>query len=325
MPRFRVLAIALLVILHASAANAGGVVDRIKAQGVIRCGGEPRPGLVNVRSDGRAFGLLLDLCRAIGAAVLGPTGRLEFHQYESSKSYDAVREGADDVYFLSASEILDENLAGKVLPGPAIFYETTSVMVADASPAQHLADLAGKPICFSQGSNAHRNLEAWFASRHLDFVRMGYQEDVEMYDAYNVQVCRGLAAEITTLGEVRLDGGVNELRSRLLPEPLTVFPIMAATGTQDAEWSAIVAWAVHTLVRAEMPNADWEAGGLDSLPLAAPELHLDNDWQKRVVDAAGNYGDIYRRNLGEGSPYKLARGLNASWRDGGLLIAPYSE
>jgi len=309
-----------------SAAHAGIVVDRIKAQGVVRCGGEPRPGLVSVRPDGRAMGLYLDVCRAIAAAVLGPTGRLEFRQYDSSKAYDTVRNGNDDVYFLSGAEILEENLAGKVLPGPPVFYETTAVMVADNSPVHQLADLAGKPICFSLGSNAERHLEGWFAAHHLDFNHMGYQEDVELYDTYNAQVCHGLAAEATTLAEVRLDGGVNHLRSRILPESLATFPILAATGTQDAEWSAIVAWVVHTLVRAELPEAKWAASGLDSLRIPAPELHLDQDWQKRVIGAVGSYGDIYRRNLGEGSPYKLTRGANnASVREGGLLIAPYLD
>jgi general L-amino acid transport system substrate-binding protein len=44
-----------------------------------------------------------------------------------------------------------------------------------------------------------------------------------------------------------------------------------------------------------------------------------------VISAVGSYGDIYRRNLGDGSSYKLPRGLNAPWRDGGLMLAPYSE
>jgi len=317
---------ALFVVFNLSAARAGSVLDRIKAQGVVRCGGEPRPGLVGVRPDGRATGLYLDVCRAIAAAVLGSNGRLEFHQYDSSKAYDAVRNGSDDVYFLSGAEILEEGLAGKVLPGPPVFYETTAVMVADKSQVQRLADLAGKPICFSLGSNAERHLEAWFAAHRLDFNHLGYQEDVELYDTYNVQVCRALAAEITTLAEVRLDGGVNNLRSRILPEPLAIFPIVAATGTQDAEWSAIVAWVVHTLVRAEIPAVKWTASGLDSLRIPAAELHLDKDWQRRVIDAVGTYGDIYDRNLGQGSPYKLPRGVNnASLHAGGLLIAPYLD
>ena len=325
MPCIRALAVALLVALQVSAAHAGSVLDRIRAQGVIRCGGEPRPGLVSVRPDGRAMGLFLDICRAIGAAVLGPEGRLEFHQYDSSKAYDAVRNGSDDVYFLSGAEILEEDLAGKVLPGPAVFYETTAVMVADNSPVRQLADLAGKPICFSLGSNAERHLDAWFAAHHLDFNHMGYQEDVELYDTYNVQVCRGLAGEVTTLAEVRLDGGVNHLHSRILPEPLAAFPIVAATGTQDAEWSAIVAWVVQTLVRAEIPAVKWASSGLDSLRIPAAELQLEKDWQQRVVKAVGSYDDIYRHNLGDGSPYKLPRGLNALREDGGLFIAPYLD
>jgi general L-amino acid transport system substrate-binding protein len=198
-------------------------------------------------------------------------------------------------------------------------------MVAEASPARHVSDLAGQPICFSQGSNAQRHLEAWFAARHLDFMHMAYQEDVELYDTYNVQVCRGLAEEVTTLANVRLDGGVNALQSRILPEPLAVFPVLAATGTKDAEWAAVVAWTVHTVMRAQIPPAEWAAGGIESLPVEAPELGLAKDWQKRVIEAVGTYADVYRRNLGDGSPYKLPRGLNASWQNGGLIVAPYFE
>ena len=84
-----------------------------------------------------------------------------------------MRDGTDDVAFLTGSEILDQNLAGKLVPGPAIFYETTAVMVDENSPVQHLAELAGQSICYSLGSNAQRHLEAWFAAHHFDFIRHG--------------------------------------------------------------------------------------------------------------------------------------------------------
>jgi general L-amino acid transport system substrate-binding protein len=236
-----------------------------------------------------------------------------------------VRQATDDVFFLDASEIIAEGLADKVVPGPTIFFQNTAVMVAESSPAQHLSDLAGQPICFLIGGNAQRHLEAWFAARRLDFIRMAYREDVELSDTYNAQVCRGLAGETTTLAAVRLDGGVNELRSRILPERLAVFPIMAATPAEDAQWSAIVAWTIHTLLRAETPKAEWAPGGIDSLPVELGDLGLAKDWQKQAIAAAGTYGDMFRRNLGAGSPYKLPRGLNAPWQDGGLFAAPYAD
>jgi general L-amino acid transport system substrate-binding protein len=36
----------------------------------------------------------------------------------------------------------------------------------------------------------------------------------------------------------------------------------------------------------------------------------------------GNYGEIYDRNLGPGTPFELERGPNALYVDGGLLYAP---
>jgi len=323
--RYAVLITALLTTLSASAADAGPVLDRVRADGFVRCGAEPRPGLVQVDKEGHARGLLLDVCRGIAAAVLGPKGRLEFRQYDSSKAYDAVREGSDDVFFLTASEMQEEDLTGKVLPGPPVFIETTAVMVAENSAAQHLEDLAGKPICFPIAGNSNRHLEAWFGTRKLDFTRMGYQEEIELNDTYNVQVCKGLAGEVTTLAQTRLDGGVNHLKSRILPEALAGFPILAATGTKDAEWAAVVAWTIHTLQRAEVATNYWTTGGTRSMPVLADELKLSKDWQQRMIEAVGTYADIYARNLGDGSPYHLPRGPNAAWQNGGILMAPYID
>jgi general L-amino acid transport system substrate-binding protein len=50
-------------------------------------------------------------------------------------------------------------------------------------------------------------------------------------------------------------------------------------------------------------------------------LGLDNDWVARVIEAVGNYGEIYERALGNGSARKLPRGVNRLYRDGGLLQA----
>ena len=70
------IAIALALAFAPAPAQAGPIVDRIKSGGVIRCGGVSRPGLVGQSPDGRvAAGLYLDLCRAIGAALLGPEGQ----------------------------------------------------------------------------------------------------------------------------------------------------------------------------------------------------------------------------------------------------------
>ena len=257
--------------------------------------------------------------------MLGSPDRIEYHVYETPKDFDAVRNQQDDVYFLTGSEINEQKLAGKVVPGPTVFVESHAVMVPSNSAAHHVGDLAGDSICFMIGSPAERSLKAYFDALHKNWLRRAFSEDGEMNDAYNVQNCHAIAGEITTLAATRLDRGVNRLSSRILPEPLSVFPVMAATGTNDAQWSAIVAWTVHTLISAERPETRWYAGGAGAMPIAAPELGLDKEWQRRVLAAVGNYGDIFERNLGKGSPLKLDRGLNANQFSGGLLLSPFLE
>jgi general L-amino acid transport system substrate-binding protein len=42
----------------------------------------------------------------------------------------------------------------------------------------------------------------------------------------------------------------------------------------------------------------------------------------RIVKNVGNYGEVFDRNLGDGSRLKLKRGLNALYNKGGLQYAP---
>jgi general L-amino acid transport system substrate-binding protein len=305
-------------------AKAGPIVDRIKSSGVIRCGGVPRPGLVDRSADGAPSGLYLDLCRAIGAALLGQDGRIEFLPYDSDKAFARVTDGADDLSFLDGSDIADRRLAGAVTSGPAVYFVSTAVMVHGAAPIRQLSDLAGKSICFYQGDNAHLNLEASMAGRRLDFVRMGYMEYAELDDAYNSGVCDAQVGESGDLAAARLEEH-SAPASRILTESLATFPVFAVTPASDPQWSAIVAWSTYALQRAELPATPWTAEGLKSLGIDGRDLGLAEDWTKRVVGAAGSYADMYTRNLGEGSPLKLPRGPNAPAELGGLFVTPFRE
>lgn len=314
-----------IVCCSISNAVAGSVVERVRKRGVVRCGGVARPGLAICDGRGGWTGLEVDVCRAVADALLGSPDRIEFHTYDTPGEFDAVRNRLDDIYFLTGSEIFDENLAGKVLPGPTVFVESVKVMVPAKSSARHVGDLAGDSICFMIGSAAERCLNAYFGSIHKRWLRRAFSETGEMDDTYLVQNCHAIAGEITTLAAVRLQPGERRLSSRILPETLAAFPVMAATGTSDAQWSAIVAWTVHTLISGERPETMWYAGGAGAMPVVAPELGLEKGWQRRVLKAVGNYGDIFERNLGKGSPLKLDRGLNANQVHGGLLLSPFLE
>ena len=52
------------------------------------------------------------------------------------------------------------------------------------------------------------------------------------------------------------------------------------------------------------------------------DLGVSEDWVVNIVKAVGNYGESFERNLGQGSPLKIKRGLNQLWNKGGILYAP---
>lgn len=325
MPRI-VLYFALLCAVFPVPNAHAGVVERVKSEGAVHCGGAARPGLAEPDFSARSgtwHGLDVEICRAIAVAVPGPAGRFEFHGYETSRDYDAVRGGADEVFFLTASEIAGQNLAGKIIPGPAVYYETHAVMVREESAARRLEDLKGARICFVIGGGAQRSLESFFEARRLPFIRAGFSEEDEMRDAYIAGRCDAVADEVTALAKLRLKEGAKA--SRILPRPLAVFPVMACTNAADGKWAAIVAWTVHTLLRAEIREGSWRADGAAALPIDGTDLGLDQVWQDRLIGTVGTYEDIYNRTLGGKSVYGLARGLNAPSLEGGLFAAPYSE
>ncbi len=302
------LRLALALLLLATPAHAA-TLDRIREAGTLRCGGVPRAGLA-APSPGGMAGLEVDLCRALAAAVLGDPARIEFHPYVLNQDFDRLRRGEDAVAFLTGSELLGNSLLDAVVPGPAVFHQTNGVMVPASSPARHLADLAGTMVCAEPGTGPERTLLAWFRSRNLPLRFSAWQEEEEMLDAFDVGRCPAVALDMSTLAtEQAAADPAHPLR--ILPEPLSASPILAVTGLDDARWTAIVGWTVQTL---QQPDPE-------ALPVPGAGLGLAADWQARAR-AGGTLADLVTRNFGR---LGLPAGLDAAWRDGGLVLPTGAE
>lgn len=304
------------------AAQAGPVLDRVKASNSVACGAEERAGVAERNEDGTMGGLAVDLCRAVAVAVLGLQGRIVFTLLDSDRDFDAVRNGHQDLVFLSSGMMTGEHLADRLLLGPPAYIEPVALMVPEDSTTRALRDLAGRSICFMIGTGAERAMEAALERDSLEVMRLGFQEDVEMRDAYNVGRCQAIAADATFLAEVRQDGGVHGQKSRILDAPLALDPIYLATGIDDARWSAMAVWTLENLVIAAVPPSGWSGGGASSLAKSVDTLAREGA-SDDVTKAVGTYADIFRRNLGDGSPLKLKPGPNAPWPQG-LLVPPMS-
>ena len=223
---------------------AAKTFDAVKARGSLNCGGVPRPGLAMVDAGGEWSGHGVDMCRAVAVAVLGEA-KFAFRGYQSTQDFDRARKGDDDVSFLTPDEIVDQNLGASLRRGPPVFVDRQAVMVAAGSPFKRPSDLSGRAICFIIATASEDALEAWAPANKIDFIPNAFQETDEMIDAYNVQRCQAVVGEATELAAIGRDGGINHLKSRLLPEPLATVSILVATPREaDDTWADVVAHAL---------------------------------------------------------------------------------
>ena len=269
---------------------------------MLHCGAAARVGFADAAEDGHVIGLGVDLCRALAIAVLGPAGQMEFHLYAAPKDYDAVRQNTDDVSFLTADAVQEQGLAAALIPGPTVFVAQLSAL---AQP--DVTSLAGRTVCFMNGSPAHQALEAWVAHTGTAIIRSGYQEDGEMHDAFDARRCDAMAGEATDLAEIR-SGSPARASNRILP-PMGITPVFVTTSVTDGAWSGLAGWAMGAIVQSETAPSPWRA---DLPGVAVPGLR--NGWQRDVAGALGSYGDMMRRQ-------SLAAGPNTLWPEGLLLPA----
>jgi len=86
----------------------------------------------------------------------------------------------------------------------------------------------------------------------------------------------------------------------------------------QAEESGITQANVDDMLKTDDPGIKRMLGVTPGMGKA---LGLDEKWAYNEIKLVGNYGEIFDRNIGAGSPLKLERGLNALWTKGGLIYA----
>jgi general L-amino acid transport system substrate-binding protein len=118
----------------------------------------------------------------------------------------------------------------------------------------------------------------------------------------------------------------------VLPELISKEPLGPFVRQGDDAWLNIVTWSLMAMLNAEelgvtSANVDDQRTSanpavqrlLGATPGAGKNLGLDDDWAYRIIKQVGNYAQSYDRNVGMSSPLKIPRGLNALWRDGGIM------
>jgi general L-amino acid transport system substrate-binding protein len=330
-PALLVVVVAWALLGTASGGAAQGRIPLIRQRGALVCGVAPAVGgFARVDGQGRYSGLDIDICRAVAAAIFGTPDKVRYQQASSVEQF----RGATDVDLVSRRLTWSLQREGMgLLFGPVTFYDGQGFLVPARLQAQKVRQLSNVRICVVAGGLSESNLTIYFRTHALS-LRKVLVQTAQLEAEFMAEHCDAFTADVSELGFLR-----SVMRKpddfRILSEQISKEPLAQLVRQSDLDLFAVLRWTVFALINAEelgVTSTNLAAAAkrddpdvrrlLGVTPGNGKALGLDEAWARNVVKSVGNYGEIYERNLGMGSPIKLARGLNALWSSGGLLFAP---
>ena len=316
-----------------SAKAATPTLETVKARGTVRCGVSTGfPGFALPDSQGIYRGLDVDVCRAVAAAVLGDSAKVQYVPLTAVQRFTALQSGEVDVLARNATWTYARNVQLGLTFTGVNYYDGTAFMVAKSSPVAHAKDLNGATICAQAGTETLGGVQDYFSRNGLKFSPVTFESVELMKAAFTGGLCDAITSDSTQLIGIRSSLPA-AAEYRLLPEMVTKEPLSPAVRGGDDQWANVVRWSFFAMVDAEElglnsknvrdqaassadPNVQRFVGKIGDL---GKMLGLEAPWALNIVAQVGNYDESFTRNLG---PLGVERGYNRLWRDGGLMFAP---
>ncbi|MBB3440376.1 amino acid ABC transporter substrate-binding protein [Sinorhizobium sp. B11] len=322
--------------LGASAASATTLGD-VKAKGFVQCGvNTGLAGFAAPDASGNWSGFDVDFCRAVSAAVFGDPNKVKFTPLSAANRFPALQSGEVDVLARNTTWTINRDTALGLNFRFVNYYDGQGFMVRKSLNVKSALELSGASVCVQSGTTTELNLADYFKANNLQYNPVVFEKLDEVNAAYDSGRCDVYTTDQSGLYSLRLTLK-NPDEHMILPEIISKEPLAPAVRQGDDQWFDVVSWVGYAMVNAEefgitqanvdemknSPNPDIKRFlGVEADTKIGTDLGLTNDWAYNVVKNVGNYGEVFEKNIGQGSPLKIARGLNALWNKGGIQYAP---
>ena len=317
-------------------ALAQKTLEAVKARGQLVCGvSQGLPGFSNPDAKGNWSGFDVDFCKAVAAAVLGSADKVKFAPLSAKERFTALQSGEIDLLSRNTTWTLTRDTALGLTFAGVSYYDGQGFMVRRKLGVKSATALNGATICANAGTTTELNVADYFRSHGMQYKLVTFEKSDDAFAAYVKGRCDVYTTDQSGLyaQRVRLDDPDQHV---ILPEIISKEPLGPAVRHGDDAWFGIVKWTLFALINAEelgvtKANAAMLKTNSKNPAVrrllgaegdAGKNLGLDSGWALRAIEAVGNYGEIFERNLGSGSPLKIARNVNALWTKGGILYAP---
>ncbi len=329
---------AALALLPVTAMAESATVKQIKERGTLLCSGHNGSyfGFVEVNDKNEWKGLDIDLCRALTTAILGDPNANQIVPLSWAQRFPALQSGDVDVIIKATGWTMGRDTELGLQFSLPYFFGGTQFMAHGDLGITEAKDLEGGTICVEAGTTIERISANYLSTIGVEHTMVSYESAAELRAAYVANRCDAFAGWGPNLAVLRATEIDNPDAHVILSDQLSSEPISAAMRQGDEEFVDVVNWMLAAMLIAEeegviMANVEEMAANppnpkvarlLGVEPGMGERLGLRDTWAREMIAAVGNFGEVYDRNLGANSPYKLDRGLNNLWSHGGVLYAP---
>lgn len=330
---YKVLIACFALSLAASAASAG-TFDNVKKNGFVKCGvGQGLAGFSNPDAKNNWTGIDVDLCRAIAAAIFGDASKVKYTPLSAKERFTALQSGEIDLLSRNTTWTLVRDTSLGLDFAGVTYYDGQGFMVRKKSGVKSAKELDGATVCVNTGTTTELNVADYFRANKMKYKLVVYEKDDEVVAAYDTGRCDVYTTDQSGLYANRIKLK-NPDEHMILPEIISKEPLGPVVRHGDNQWGDIVRWTLFAMLEGEelgVTQANAEAMMKSDNPNIRRLLGVEGDmgkdlglpanWAKNILKLVGNYGEVFERNLGSGSPLKIARGQNALWNKGGLQYA----
>jgi general L-amino acid transport system substrate-binding protein len=335
---FRVsISIAFVLGITSLQVRAGETLTRVQSRRLLNCGvSDGRIGFSYQDAKRRWLGLDADFCRAVAAAVIDDPERVKFVPLSTAARFLALRSNEIDILSRNTTWTIGRELALGVHFVGTLYYDGEGFMVPAKGSAKKLSDLNGSSICVTERTTTQENLADYFGSRGWKYQPVFAKTNEQAAQNFFAKQCAAYTADRSNLAAVRLGAPGGAQAYVIFPDQISKEPLGPAIKRGDEEWLVLLKWIYFATIQAEeleitsknvdakdRIKSDPQLGKfLDQNGTFAKLLQVKPGWVPRILQSVGNYGEMFERNLGQGSALKLDRGPNRLWSRGGLMYAP---
>ncbi len=329
------LAIALVVFMLTSVAYSG-TLEEVKKRGKLHCVvATGLAGFAAPDKKGNWKGFDIDFCRAVAAAVLGDANKVKFIPSTAKTRFTLLNSGQGDILFRNTTETLTRDVDLKLTYLPVTYYDGQGFLLRKSLGVKSARELNGASICVPTGTTTELNIADYFRTHNMKYRPVNTETNEESITSYAAERCDVYTTDKSALASSR--AALKDPSAHvILPETISKEPLAGAVRQGDEQWADIGKWVVNAIIIAEeLGVSSKNVRKLVSKPGKKPSINrllgnegdigkmlgLDKRWAVNAISAVGNYGEIFDRNIGSKSPIGLDRGLNASWKNGGILYA----